>query len=153
MTQTNRFLIAETFEVKAPRGLSVEGLTDTTHPQIPAKKPYVFREPRRDVLAFLAEPAGNALLLTDPTGSGKTSLVPQVAARLNWPVQEVTCHGRMELTDLVGQFLLIEGEARFVHGPLAVAARDGHLLVLDEMDVMDAAELAGVNEIVEGRPW
>ncbi len=152
MTQTNRFIIAETFGVKAPRGLSVEGFADTTHPQIPVKKPYVFREQLRDVLAFLAEPAGDGLLLTGPTGAGKTSLVLQVAARLNWPVQEVTCHGRMELSDLIGQFLLTEGETRFVHGPLSVAAHEGHLLVLNEMDVMDAAELAGLNDIVEGAP-
>ena len=152
MTQTNRFVVAETFGVKAPRGLTVEGFADPTHPQIPAKRPYVFREYLRDVLAFLADPAGDGLLLTGPTGAGKTSLVLQVAARLNWPVQEVTCHGRMELTDLVGQFMLVQGETRFVHGPLATAARDGHLLILNEMDLMDAAELAGLNDIVEGAP-
>jgi cobaltochelatase CobS len=107
MTQTNRFVVAETFGVKVPRGLSVEGFTDPLHPQIPVKRPYVFREQLRDVLAFLADPAGDGLLLTGPTGAGKTSLVLQVAARLNWPVQEVTCHGRMELSDLIGQFMLI----------------------------------------------
>jgi cobaltochelatase CobS len=96
MTQTNRFVVAETFGVKASRGLTVEGFADPTHPQIPVKRPYVFREHLRDVLAFLADPAGDGLLLTGPTGAGKTSLVLQVAARLNWPVQEVTCHGRME---------------------------------------------------------
>jgi len=152
MTQTQRFAVAETFGVKAPRGLTVEGFTDPAHPQIPVKKPYVFRAALRDLLAFLAEPAGDGLLLTGPTGAGKTSLVLQVAARLNWPVQEVTCHGRMELSDLIGQFMLIQGETRFIHGPLSVAARDGHLLVLNEMDIMDAAELAGLNDIVEGAP-
>ena len=50
----------------------------------------------------------------------------------------------------MGQFLLIQGETRFAHGPLSVAARDGHLLVLNEMDILDAAELAGLNDIVEG---
>jgi cobaltochelatase CobS len=152
MTQTNRFVVAETFGVKASRGLSVEGFTNPMHPQIPVKKPYVFREQLRDVLAFLADPAGDGLLLTGPTGASKTSLVPQVAARLHWPVQEVTCHGRMELSDLIGQLMLIQGEPRFVHGPLSVAARDGHILVLNEIDVMDAAELAGLNDIVEGAP-
>ena len=32
MTQTNRFVVAETFGVKAPRGLTVEGFTDPLHP-------------------------------------------------------------------------------------------------------------------------
>ena len=75
MTQMNRFVVAETFGVKAPRGLSVEGFTDPMHPQIPVKKPYVFREQLRDVLALLADPAGDGLLLTGPTGAGKTSLL------------------------------------------------------------------------------
>jgi cobaltochelatase CobS len=151
MTPTT-YPVAETFQVAAPRGLTVEGGSDPTHPQIPRKQAYVFRESLRDVLAFLADPAGDGLLLTGPTGAGKTSLILQVAARLNWPVQEVTCHGRLELADLVGQFVLCQGETRFVHGPLAVAARDGHLLVLNEMDLVDAAELAGLNDIVEGAP-
>ena len=102
MTQTNRFAVAETFGVKAPRGLTVEGFSDPTHPQIPVKRPYVFREQLRDVLAFLADPAGDGLLLTGPTGAGKTSLVLQVAARLNWPVQEVTCHATVSASYSAG---------------------------------------------------
>jgi cobaltochelatase CobS len=152
MTATQRFAVAETFGVPAPRGLAVEGFADPNHPQIPVKTPYVFRTGLRDLLAFLADPAGDGLFLTGPTGAGKTSLVLQVAARLHWPVQAVTCHGRLELSDLIGQFVLEDGATRFVHGPLAVAAREGHLLVLNELDVMDAAELAGLNDIVEGAP-
>ena len=152
MMTTQRFAVAETFAVAAPRGLTVEGFADPTHPHIPVRKPYVFREQLRDVLAFLAEPAGDGLYLTGPTGAGKTSLVLQIAARLNWPVQEVTCHGRLELSDLFGQFVLAGGETRFLDGPLALAARAGHLLVLNEIDLMDPAELAGLNDIVEGAP-
>lgn len=58
----------------------------------------------------------------------------------------------MELSDLVGQFVLIEGSTRFVHGPLAVALREGHLLLLNEIDLMDPAELAGLNDVIEGHP-
>jgi cobaltochelatase CobS len=41
--------------------------------------------------------------------TSKTSLVKQVAARVNWPVQTITGHGRLELNDLLGQWLLLKG--------------------------------------------
>ncbi|MCF7985382.1 MAG: CbbQ/NirQ/NorQ/GpvN family protein [Thiohalocapsa sp.] len=152
MSTTQRFDVSATFGVKAPRGLEIEGYADETHPNVPPLQPYVFRRGLNAVLAFLRDAGGDALLLTGPTGAGKTSLIRQVAARLYWPVQEVTCHGRLEFADLLGGFQLLQGETRFVHGPLALAAREGHLLVLNEIDLMDPAELAGLNDIVEGAP-
>jgi cobaltochelatase CobS len=149
---THLFNVGQTFGVKAPAGLVIEGFSATDHPLIPPATPYVFRQGLAALIAFLRDPAGDAFLLTGPTGSGKTSLVCQVAARLNWPVQSVTCHGRLELSDLVGQFVLIDGSTRFVHGPLAVALREGHLLLLNEIDLMDPAELAGLNDVIEGQP-
>ncbi|EGV28135.1 ATPase associated with various cellular activities AAA_5 [Thiorhodococcus drewsii AZ1] len=149
---TQPFNVAQAFGVNAPKGLSIEGFADAGHPQIPPATPYVFRQGLAGIIAFLRDPVGDAFLLTGPTGSGKTSLVCQVANRLNWPVQSVTCHGRMELSDLVGQFVLCEGSTRFVHGPLAMALREGHILLLNEIDLMDPAELAGLNDVIEGQP-
>jgi cobaltochelatase CobS len=147
------FPIADTFGIPAPARLTVEGFADAAHPRIPVKKDYVFRkEPLRDVLAFLGQPQGDGLYVTGPTGSGKTSLISQVCARLNWPVHAVTCHGRLELGDLIGQFTLVNGTMRFVHGPLAQALRDGHVLILNEIDLMDPSELAGLNDCLEGQP-
>ena len=96
-TATQRFDVAQTFGVQARPGLEVLGFADETHPQIPVRRPYVFRNAiLRDILAFLHEAGGDGMFLAGPTGSGKTSLIAQVAARLSWPVQSVTCHGRME---------------------------------------------------------
>jgi len=150
---TQRFDVSTTFGVKARPGLEVVGYADDTHPQIPVKCNYVFRNDLlRDVLAYLHDAAGDGMFLTGPTGAGKTSLITQIAARLHWPVQSVTCHGRMELNALIGQFVLVNGSTQYVHGPLAVAARDGHLLILNESDLMDPSELAGLNDIIEGQP-
>jgi cobaltochelatase CobS len=60
-------------------------------------------------MCWLSAPKGDGLYITGPTGSGKTSLVEQVAARINWPVQTITGHGRLELNDLLGQWLLLKG--------------------------------------------
>lgn len=134
--------------------------TDETNPAIPVKHDeYIFRrEVVRDVLGFLQKPNGDALYISGPTGSGKTSVVTETAARLNWPVQQVTCNGRMEFSHLKGQYVLVAtrpGEApqmRFQYGPLAQAMRCGQILLLNEVDLMDPAELAGLNDVLEGRP-
>lgn len=145
--------VNELFGVDAPDGFVVEVFDDASPFVPPLDQGYVFRKGAlRDVLAFLRAPNGDGLYIAGPTGSGKTSLVLQIAARLRWPVQQVTCHGRLELTDLIGQFRLVKGEMEFVHGPLSVAVRDGHILVMNELDLMEPAELAGLNEIIEGRP-
>lgn len=146
--------------IQMPSTLKVMGFADTTNPAIPHKHDdYVFRrEVLRDILAFLRKPNGDALFITGPTGSGKTSVVNEVCARLNWPVQQLTLNSRFEFTQLTGHFTYSAqqpGEApqmRFQYGPLAIAMQEGHVLMLNEIDLADAGELAGLNDILEGRP-
>ena len=78
------FQVSTTFGVNAPPNMSVEGFADAANPHIPSRKDYLFRRDHlRDVLAFLSAPKGDGLYITGPTGSGKTSLVEQVATRIN----------------------------------------------------------------------
>ncbi|SET23808.1 AAA family ATPase [Thorsellia anophelis] len=154
-SNTTKFKIAETFNVEAPPELLVEAFaTDNTDPAIPKlDKDYIFRkEELRDVLAYLSHPDGDGMYITGPTGSGKTSLICQVAARLNWPVQQVNAHGRLELSDLIGYLSLINGNMVFVEGALTKAVRNGHILIINEMDLAEPSELAGLNDLLEGAP-
>lgn len=143
-----------------PPGLLMSGYADKAHPLVPtAHEDYVFAEhPTREIIMFLDDPDGEALFIAGPTGCGKTSCVTEIAARLHWPVQSVTARGRLEFADLVGHHALTSpapGEApvmRFQYGPLAKAMAFGHIFVLNEADLMDPAELSGMNDILEGRP-
>jgi cobaltochelatase CobS len=47
--------------------------------------------------------------------------------------------------------MLVNGSMSYVHGSLSQAVRDGHLLILNEIDLMDPSELAGLNDIIEGQ--
>jgi cobaltochelatase CobS len=157
-----QYSVAQTFDQvgQVPDKLMAIGYADTTNPFIPSiEDGYAFRkEFLREFLAFLKSPAGDAMYITGPTGSGKTSGVCNVLGRLNWPLQQVTAHGRMELTDLIGHHALMSKtpgappEMTFMYGPLAVAMREGHVLLINEVDMMDPSELSGLNDILEGRP-
>ena len=152
--------LAKTFDIKAPERVTVLGYEENDNPFIPSKdENYVFRASFiREITAFLKSPHGDAMWITGPTGSGKTSGVTEVAARLNWPVQQITAHGRMEMGDLVGHHALVSpapGQTpvmEFMYGPLAVAMKEGHILLINEVDLADPAEISGLNDVLEGRP-
>ena len=155
-----KFPLASTFNIAVSDTATIMGFADTSNPFIPEiTSSYVFRkEFVIEFRAFLHQPDGDAYYVTGPTGSGKTSGITEVLGRLNWPVQQVTAHGRMELSDLVGHHALVSatpGAAptmQFMHGPLALAMKHGHVLLINEIDMMDPSELSGLNDILEGRP-
>ena len=143
----------ETFDLDTNQLILLEGYKECGHPAVPAVQPYVFdRDRLRKLLAFLDNPEGDGLYLCGPTGCGKTSLVTQAAARLHWPTQMVPVHGRMELDDLLGQKVLDNGSTPYQYGALSIAVKEGHILILDEMDVADPSELAGLYDLLDGAP-
>lgn len=143
-----------------PEGVKVPVL-DSSDPALvpPAHDDYCFRKDLlRTLLAFLTNPHASALYITGPTGSGKTSLVSEVCARLNWPLDQLTMNERFEFAALRGtwSYRRVQGAAApemvFQDGPLTSAMRGGHVLLLNEVDIAPAGEMSGMNDIIEGRP-
>ncbi len=112
----------------------------------------MYREPSSatsgDALAatpFYAEQAGECrlfehahqqrlpVLLKGPTGCGKTRFVEHMAARLRRPLITVSCHDDLSAADLVGRFLIGDGNTVWNDGPLARAVRTGAICYLDEV--------------------
>jgi len=79
------------------------------------------------------------LLLKGPTGCGKTRFVEYMSWLIGQQrdaAQElitVACQEDLTASDLVGRFLLLEGETRWSDGPLTRAARSGAICYLDEI--------------------
>ena len=74
-----------------------------------------------------------------PHGSGKTSHVEQIAARLNWPCVRINLDGHVTRADLVGRDMVVVREGKqvteFVPGMLVWALERPIALVFDEYDV------------------
>ena len=118
----------------------------------PAVNPdYLFHESSRDIVVWLMNPA-DPLYVFGPTGCGKTSCIKQLAARLNYPVFEVTGHGRLEFADLLGHLAVKDDNMVFEYGPLALAMRHGAILLLNEIDLASPEVAAGLNSVLDGSP-
>jgi len=89
-------------------------------------------------------------------GTGKTSLVEQVAAYTNTEVFHLNGTLTTESADLVGSYRLVGGEGGtsmvFVEGPLVKAMRQGGILLVNEVDIIDPGELAVLHDVLEGKP-
>lgn len=95
---------------------------------------YVF--PKEETIQFLmALEARDTTYLLGHSGSGKTELVNQVAARLNYNVVQVNFDGHLSRSDLIGDWKITSGEMRFRYGLIPLGFTEpGTIVLLDEVD-------------------
>ena len=99
-----------------PSGSMILGY-DTPSEYTPTIDPnYLFHESSRDVIVWFLMQNPEPLYICGPTSAGKSSLVRQIAARLNYPVFEATGHDRLEFPDLVGHLSVHQGSMIFEDG-------------------------------------
>ena len=94
-----------------------------------------FYAPQADEIAVFEAAWRNHIpvLLKGPTGCGKTRFMEHMAWRLERPLITISCHDDLTASDLVGRFLIVGGETRWIDGPLTTAVRSGALCYLDEI--------------------
>lgn len=102
--------VKDVFDIDAPAHAMVEVYTDRT-PFVPEIDPtYVFDKLQvKKILQWLSGRYKKNLLLTGPTGCGKSSVIEQVAARLGIEVYRIACHGKMEFPEILGSTQLVHG--------------------------------------------
>lgn len=148
--------ITEIFGIQAPATITVDVRDNARHAMIPrTNHDYVFRKDvLSDILAWMRGAAGtDPLYVVGPTGSGKSSIITQIAARLNIPLYVVSCHERMEMPELFGRFVVRSGTMEWVDGPFIQGLKDpaGAWILLDEADTLDPGTFVGLNAVNEGR--
>ena len=135
-----------------PSGTMINGY-DTASEYTPAIDPdYLFHESSRNIIVWFLMNNPEPLYICGPTSAGKSSLVRQIAARLNYPVFEATGHDRLEFPDLVGHLSVHNGNMVFEDGPLTMAMKRGGIFLFNEADLCSPATLAGLNTVLDGSP-
>ena len=132
---------AEIGDCMMPR---VEGNFDNV-PEI--NSAYHFPKETFDVLADIKE--NIKVFLTGHTGAGKSSLIEQIAARINQPTIRINMTADTSTFDFIGNQMLENGNMLWVDGPLTKAMREGHWLIIDELDCASASILALLNPVLE----
>jgi hypothetical protein len=84
------------------------------------------------------------------SGNGKTFMVEQAASRAQRPMMRVQMSRETDEDDLIGGFRLIDGETKFLKGPVLRAMEIGALLLIDEADRADPGKVMCLQGILEG---
>jgi cobaltochelatase CobS len=113
----------------------------------PVNPAYLFPERFDEIIEDIVE--NRRIMLIGHTGSGKTSLIEQVAARAHYGVIRSNMNGQTTIGDFVGFWTVKGGETVWVDGVLPVAMRTGAWLIIDEIDFAEPAILAVLTAVLE----
>ena len=89
------------------------------------------------------------IFVTGLSGNGKTLMIEQVHAKLNKELIRVNITIETDEDDLLGGFRLVNGETKFVPGPVIEAMERGCTLLLDECD-LGANKILALQPVLEG---
>lgn len=145
------FDVSATFGFDLPNPMTVTGFVERS-PMVPDIDPG-YRFPMEETMMILLGLETNRpVMLHGPTGSGKSSLIEQVAARINYPVMRVSHHADMYSMDIVGQMTVKNGATAFQYGPLPTAMRQAVVFIADEWDAMNPETALQYQAVLERKP-
>lgn len=88
-------------------------------------------------------------MIVGPSGNGKTKMPEQVCAAIGREFVRCNITAQTDEDDMLGGFRLVNGETKYVLGPVPLAMMRGSFLLLDEVDLGTAAMMC-LQPVLEG---
>lgn len=120
------------------------------HPLAPkVQDGYVFNEKllRRTLLSMRTR---DSIMYVGDKGTGKSSFVQQLNARLNRPVININAGPGVDESYLVGCKTIENGSVKAVDGVLSYAYRHGLTCLIDEICTLRPGVLVSINDLIQG---
>jgi cobaltochelatase CobS len=105
-----------------------------------------------DVLSIVNSKRFFPVFISGHSGNGKTMSVEQACAKAKRKFICVSMTPETDESDLLGNYVLINGNMEWRDGPVTTAARQGAVLCIDEIDY-GAQNLSSLQRVLEGKPF
>lgn len=92
------------------------------------------------------------VLLEGPTAAGKTSTILFLAALLGQPAVRLNLGGQTDVGELIGRYAPRDGGWAWQEGVVPKAMREGWWVILDEINLAEAAVIERLNPVLERVP-
>lgn len=90
------------------------------------------------------------VLIQGPTSSGKTSMIEYLAGRTGHKFVRINNHEHTDLQEYLGTYVSgADGKLQFQEGVLVKALREGHWIVLDELNLAPTDVLEALNRLLD----
>ena len=125
---------------------------DATNLVPPVYRNYVPFGNFSDVLAIVESNRFFPVFISGHSGNGKTMSIEQACAKAKRKFVCVSMTPETDESDLLGNYVLIDGNMQWRDGPVTTAARQGAVLCIDEIDY-GAQNLSSLQRVLEGKPF
>lgn len=105
-----------------------------------------------DVLSIVQSNRFFPVFISGHSGNGKTMSVEQACAKAKRKFICISMTPETDESDLLGNYVLIDGNMEWRDGPVTTAARQGAVLCIDEIDY-GAQNLSSLQRVLEGKPF
>ena len=105
-----------------------------------------------DVFSIVSSMRFFPVFISGHSGNGKTMSVEQACAKAKRKFVCVSMTPETDESDLLGNYVLIDGNMEWRDGPVTTAARQGAVLCIDEIDY-GAQNLSSLQRVLEGKPF